>query len=405
MKILQVNKFFYLKGGAEQVMFETAEILLEKGHEIGFFSMKHPYNKTTEYENYFVGNVDFNRRDDIHSIKTAMRVLYSFKARQNIEQLIQTFRPDIAHLHNIYHQISPSIIHSLKKANVPIVMTLHDYKVVCASYSMIANGKICEACRYGKYYNCLYRNCVKASRMKSLLNTVEMYLHHKMLHIYDLVDVFISPSQFLIEKLNYMGFKGRIEHIPNFIDHVRFVPDYGIKEKSISYIGRLSHEKGLNLLIDAMSNIDLTLKIIGEGPLKNELQAKVKYAGANNIVFMGFKSGTELREEICKSLFTVMPSICYENYPLSVIESFALGKPVVGARIGGIPELVKDNITGYTFKPFDAIDLREKIMKLASDPESILQMGKNARNFIENELNPNKHYELLIQAYNLAIGI
>ena len=404
MKILLVNKYFYLKGGAEQVMFDTADILLEKGHEVSFFSMEHPNNKTTEYSNYFVSNVDFNRREIAHAGKAAMRILYSFEAKQNIDRLIQTFRPDIAHLHNIYHQISPSIIHSLKKAGVPIVMTLHDYKVVCASYSMLADGSICEACRYQKYYYCFYRSCVKASRKKSLLNTVEMYLHHKLLHIYDMVDVFISPSQFLIEKMNFMGFKFKIERVPNFIDSSRFVPEYITNGKSISYIGRLSSEKGIDLLINAMCNIDLTLKIIGEGPLKSELQAKVKRAGANNIVFMGFMSGADLKEEIRKSLFTVIPSICYENYPLSVIESFALGKPVVGARIGGIPELVKDNVTGYTFNPFDSSDLREKIMKLAADPESIVQMGKNARNIIEKELNPNKHYELLIRAYNLARG-
>lgn len=404
MKILLVNKYFYLKGGAEQVMFDTADILIENGHEVSFFSMEYPKNKTTEYSNYFVSNVDFNSQEIAHAGKAAMRILYSFEAKRNIERLIHTFRPDIAHLHNIYHQISPSIIHSLKKAGIPIVMTLHDYKLVCASYSMLADGSICEACCSGKYYYCFYRRCVKASCKKSLLNTVEMYLHHKLLHIYDLVDVFISPSQFLIKKMNFMGFKTKIECIPNFIDSKRFVPEYRINEKSICFIGRLSREKGVDLLIDAMSNIDLTLKIIGEGPLKSELQAKVKHIGANNIVFMGFMSGLDLKEEIRKSLFTIIPSICYENYPLSVIESFALGKPVVGARIGGIPELVKDNITGYTFNPFDSSDLRRKIMKLADDPETIIRMGMNARKIIEKELNPNKHYEHLISAYNLAIG-
>ncbi len=401
MKILFANKFFFLKGGAEQVMFDEAELARSHGHEVGFFSMKHSRNHATDFSKYFVGNLDYTRRDLPHVLKVVSSILYSVEAKNKMRQLLGAYKPDIAHLHNIYHQISPSIIYTLKKAGIPIVMTLHDYKGVCASYSMVADGKVCEACKGGKYYQCLLRGCVKDSRVKSFLSTTEMYLHHKLLHIYDLVDVFISPSIFLREKMFEMGFKGRIEHIPNFINAAAFTPVYQARENSIIYVGRLSHEKGVQFLVEAVKGLDVTLKFIGDGPLKAELQTSAE--GHQNIKFLGFMSGEALRNEVKGSLFTIMPSACYENHPLAVIESFALGKPVVGARIGGIPELVKDGETGYTFTSFNADDLRNKIRRLAADPEGIVRMGQNARRMVERELDPVTHYERLMRVYRLAM--
>ena len=234
-----------------------------------------------------------------------------------------------------------------------------------------------------------------------------MYLHHKILRIYDLVDVFISPSRFLKDKLQAMGFKGRIEVLSNFINPADFVPKYEAVEQSICYVGRLSKEKGVATLIEAVKGLDVTLKIIGDGPLRENLElgswsSEEKSSNSElqtNIQFLGYKTGDELKDKIKKSMFLVIPSENYENNPRSVIEAFALGKPVVGARIGGIPELIKDHETGLTFEPGNVEDLREKIDYMVNHPDKVIEMGRNARRFVEKELNAEKHYERLMEVY------
>ena len=405
MKILLVNKFFFLKGGAEASFFYTAKILESKGHKVIFFSMEHEKNLPSEYEKYFVSNVDYEKKYLKNTIISAARILYSTQAREKIEELIRVEKPDIAHLHNIYHQISPSILHSLNKFNVPTTMTLHDYKLSCAQELMMADNKVCEACVNNTYYHCFLKACIKDSRLKSLLDTAEMYLHHNILHIYDLVDYFISPSRFLKEEIRKMGFKGgKISILSNMVRVEDYVPTYSSQGNSIVYFGRLSKEKGLVTLLEAIKEIkNVNLKIIGDGPIKASLEAKIIDEKINNVSLLGYKTGDELKNKIRDSLCVVLPSECYENNPISIIEAFALGKPVLGARIGGIPELVIDDKTGLTFESGNSKDLSLKIQYLLDNPSIIEEMGKNARVFVELELNAEKYYNKLIEIYRLAI--
>lgn len=404
MKILLANKYFYLKGGAEYVFLDSAKLLSSKGHKIMFFSMHHPKNLPSVYDKYFVSNVDYENGGIKNKIDASLKIFYSREARKKIEKLIAEERPDIAHLHNIYHQISPSIIHAFKKYNIPIVVTLHDYKMVCASYHMLANGRICEACKGGKYYHCFLKKCVKDSKAKSLLNTIEMYLHHKIFRIYDLVDFFISPSMFLKNKMEKMGFTGKIIHLPNFVNLEDYRPQYDWQENSIVYFGRLSKEKGLLTLIEAMEGLNTKLKIIGEGPIKESLEFRVRSLELKNIEFLGYKSGDELKDEIRKSMFVILPSEWYENNPRAIIEGFALGKSAIGARIGGIPELVKDNETGLTFESWNSEDLKAKITQLTKNTAKIAQMGRNARRKVEEEFNTEIYYEKLLNIYKIALN-
>lgn len=403
MKILLANKYFFHKGGAEISFFETAKLLENKGYKVIFFSMRHSQNYSSEYEKYFVSNVDYDKKGFRYEMAISLKLLYSFEAKRKIEELIEREKPDMAHLNNIYHQISPSILHSLRKFRIPMIMTLRDYKMVCASYSMLNNGSVCDVCKDGRYYNCFFRGCVKNSRAKSLLNTIEMYLHHKILHLYDLVDFFISPSRFLKSKLEEMGFKGEIVYLPNFVNIEDYQPQYEYEENSIVYFGRLSKEKGLFTLIEAVKGLDVKLKIIGEGPIRESLEHRAKSKEIKNIEFLGYKSGEELKNEIRKSMFVVLPSEWYENNPRSIIEGFALGKPAAGSRIGGIPELVKDKETGFTFEPGNAKDLSEKIKELLVNKSLLKKMGENARRFVEVELNQEVHYKKLIEIYNAAM--
>ena len=243
MKILLGNKYFFIKGGAENAFFATAELIKKKGHQDIPFSMKDKRNFSSSFDKYFVSNVDYKRNDLGHRISNVLNIFYSLEAKRNIDKLICDTIPDLVHLHNIYHQISPSILHVTKKHQLPVVMTLHDYKIICGSYSMFANEQPCEACCGERYYQCFCKGCVKDSRMKSMITTVEMYLHHKLLHIYDLVDIFISPSRFLKEKVEAMGFKSKIVYLSNFIHVEAFVPCFEFQGRTICYIGRLSKEK------------------------------------------------------------------------------------------------------------------------------------------------------------------
>lgn len=404
MKILLVNKFLYPKGGDAICSLNTGELLASKEHEVLFWGMKHSENPDYPYKELFVSHVDFNKPIGIfQQLNASINILYSFGARKKIEELLKIEKLDIVHLNNFVHQISPSILDVFKKYNIPTVMTLHDYKLVCPSYSMLADRKPCEKCRNGKYFWCFLKKCTKGSYIKSLLNVVEMYLHHKILHIYDKINVFISPSMFLKKKLKEMGFKKEIVYLPNFINAKDYLPKYSFNEKIICYFGRLSKEKGLFILIEAIKRVSAKLRIIGDGPIKKDLEEKVRKENLENVSFLGYKSGEELKEEVRNSMTVVLPSEWYENYPRSVIEAFALGKPVIGARIGGIPELVKDGETGITFESGNVQDLRSKIEYLINNPNKVSEMGINARKFVEENLNPEKHYERLMEIYHMAM--
>jgi len=405
MKILLINKYLYPRGGDALSTIATGSLLASKGHEVILWGMKDPLNPPYRYQEYFVSHVDFNTPMSItQKLVTMGRILYSIEAKTKIEKLIKENKPDIVHLNNFAHQISSSILYVFKKYNIPTVMTMRDYKLVCASYSMLADNKVCEACEGSRYYNVFLKKCFKNSRLKSLIGTIEMYLHHKILHIYDIIDVFISPSMFLRNKLKEMGFKKDIVYLPNFVNVEDFIPSYGFNERSIVYFGRLSKEKGLNVLIDAVKDLkDITLKIIGDGPIRYDLEEKTKKECIKNVHFLGHRTGMELKEEIHKSMFAITPSEWYENNPRSVLEAFALGKPVIGANIGGIPELVKEGETGFLFNPGDVGDLKNKILNLAQDKAKIEEIGLNARRSVEENFNPEKHYYELMKIYGMAI--
>lgn len=405
MRVLLANKFFYNKGGAETYFFSLADLLEKHGHQVDFFSMHHSKNFTTPYQKYFVKYWN-NQNHSLSNIASAsMRLLYSFEAKRKINDLLSDCRPDIVHLNNIYHQLSPSILHSIKNFGIPTVMTIHDLKLICAAYSMFVNDQICESCKYGRYYSCAIKKCVKDSGLKSLLGALEMYLHHTILNIYGLIDIFISPSRFIKNKLIECGYKGNIVHLPNFVLLDQFIPDYRWKRPSTVYFGRLERNKGLTTLVDAVKSIDgIELRIIGDGPLKHYLLSKIHDENITNVRLLGFQTGSNLHNEIRNSMFAVVPSELYENNPLAVIEAFALGKPVIGSNIGGIPELVLDHKTGFTFEPGNAEDLRIKIHTLKNNPDLIVEMGINARKFVENHLNAECYYQKLKNIYHSILN-
>ena len=403
MKVLHVNKFHYRKGGSEAVYFDTAHMLEKRGHQSLFFSMEHAENVPCEQSRYFMPFVDLNATRGVgKQLKTAVRILYSFDAKKRLAALLDEHKVDVAHLHNIHHQISPSILHELKRRNIPVVMTLHDYKMVCPSYSLLAHGLLCAACTGGTFYHAIQKRCVKGSLAKSALAAAEMYLHHSMLDIYGLVNVFIAPSLFLKQTLANMGFKKQIVHLPNFIDLAQFA--HYSEERSISrrfvYFGRLSAEKGLATLLKAVAGLpQAKLDVIGDGPLRAELEQWTKKHCAERVCFYGHLRGDELWSRIRKAIAVIVPSEWYENNPLTVIEAFALCVPVIGARIGGIPELVRNGETGLTFEAGNVEALTAKLRYAADNTIGMRQMGVQAQTFVQNDLSAEQHYEKLMRIY------
>jgi len=403
MKILLVNKFLYPKGGDAISTCATGKLLKERGHEVIYFGMEHPLNPIYSTSQYFVSYLDLNKQKNIwQQFQIAGKILYSFEAKTKIEKLIKKEKPDIAHLHNFAHQISPSILDVLRKYNIPTVMTMHDYKLVCAFSAMFADGKPCERCKNHKYYWGLLKKCQKDSYIKSLLNAIEMYFHHKILNIYDKIDIFIAASEFIKGKIKEMGFNKKIAVLPHFIELSDYIPEYNYKNE-ICYFGRLSFKKGINTLIKALKGLNVELKIIGTGPLMENLKLKVENEKISNIRFLGYKTGNELKNEIKKAMAVVVPSEWYEVFGLVVIEAFSLGKPVIGARIGAIPELIEDGETGYLFEPGNVVDLRKKILSFIDNKDKIPIMGKRARKFVEENFNSEKHYHGLMEIYSEAI--
>lgn len=406
MKILLINKYLFRKGGAEASTFVTGDLLKANGHEVYFWGMAHHKNFDLPFQDLFPSRVDYEKNNGlISSAIAAANILYSFEAKKKLAKLLDIIQPDLVHMNNIYHQLSPSILPEIKNRRIPMVMTLRDYKVVCPAYSMVSKGKVCEKCKNGQYYHCGLNKCTKGSLLKSMVNVAEMYLHHTFLKLYENIDTFISPSRFLISKVKEMGLKKEILHLFNCVDISEYSPSFNWEENSIVYVGRISHEKGIQTLIKAVKDQNLILKIVGDGPLKIPLEKKNQKENIKNVKFLGYRSGQDLQNEIKKSMFLVIPSEWYENNPRSVIEAFALGKPVLGARIGGISELVKDWKTGFNYISGDTKDLRSKIIAMVKHKELIPQMGQNARNFVEKELNTDTHYQKLLKIYQNTISM
>lgn len=406
MKILQINKFFYRRRGAETYLFDLIDLLEAHHHEVSAFSMQHPENVQSPYSKFFVSNIEYSNlqkiswRDKLRSIH---RVVWSKEAQRQLEALLKNFSPDVAHIHNIYHQISPSILATLKKHNIPVVQTLHDYKLLTANYSMLVRNQIYTATKGGRYYNELRHKTMKDSYAASALAMVEMYVH-KFMKVYEKnVDCFISPSHFLKDMIADWGIPvKRIEVVRNFVDTASITPNYSSKGY-ILYAGGLYPEKGVDILLDSLANFeyDFSLQIAGTGPELSALQHQAtKLNLQDNITWLGHLSGSDLSTTIANAAVVVVPSRWYENCPYSVLEAFAHGKPVIATSIGGLPELVQPDSTGWLFSLNDSTGLRTALEEAVTNPEKRIEYGSAARSWVETNASPDSHYKKLNAIYN-----
>jgi len=399
MKILIVNKFLFENGGSETYCFKLAEYLKQKGHSIQFFGMDHEKNVVGNDLNLYVKNVEF-KDVTISKILYPFKIIYSIEARSKIEKLIKHYKPDIVHLNNYNFQITPSILYEIKKYKIPVVMTLHDLQIVCPNHLMYIEHekKICEDCKGRKYINCIKNKCIHNSRLKSIFAAMEGYIYYKLKTYDKMIDYYIAPSNFLKDKICEFGEnKDRIKVIHNFISRKSDPSAKSIKKDYVLYFGRLSIEKGIRSFISACKMLPGIMFIVaGRGELEKELE------GVSNIKYVGFKAGEELNSLISEALFSVNTSECYDNCPMSVLESQMLGTPVIGANIGGIPELIENNIDGLLFEPGNARDLANKINFLYSNRIILQQFSEKCISKV-NMFSVENYYKKLFEVYNLAL--
>lgn len=353
MRILLSNKFYYRRGGDCIYMLNLEQLLKAHGHEVAVFAMDYPENENTSWKKYFPQNMS--------KLMAFTRPFGAYEVKNKFGKLLDDFRPDVVHLNNIHTQLSPVIAELAHGRGIRTVWTLHDYKLLCPRYDCLRNGKeICELCFNGDKTPCKTYRCMKGSRLASEIGYREaMTWNRKRLE--ECTDLFVCPSRFMAEKMAQGGFsKDKLKVLCNFIDIEKCRKDDYAKDDYYCYVGRLSHEKGVGTLVEAAARLPYKLKIIGGGPLSEELRIKSEEL-KGNVEFLGFRQWDDIKDIVGKAKFTVIPSEWYENNPLSVIEAECLGTPVLGARIGGIPELIDEDMNGMTFESGNADDLAGKI--------------------------------------------
>jgi len=405
MNVLVVNWTWYPSGGDWTYVENVTKLYQQKGHHVIPFSMKDDRNYPSPYSDFFIENIDYkkvNKRSITAGIKVVTKSIYSFEAQKNLEKLLATVKIDFAHINVIHHYITPTILKILKKRNIPIIWTLHEYTPLCPDSIFVSHGKICEKCYGGAFYHCITNSCKKGSYLASTVAALENYVH-KYLNYYAYVDYYICPSVFHYQKFkSFNFFNDKLVQLYHGYDYAEIEAAKSkpvlTKNKYVVFVGRLEQIKGAHTLLKAMKSCEgIQLKIIGSGTQESELKLFQQEHQLNNVTFLGKKSRQETLQVINGAEFLLCTSECYEVLGFTVVEAMALGKPVIGSAIGGIPEMVLDGKTGLLFEPGNAEQLATAIKLLYADEELILTMGKNAVQHIRQLINTEKHYAGLQQ--------
>ncbi len=407
MRILMVQTFYYHRGGDSTYMLALSRLLEEKGHEVVPFAMQHARNLPSPYARHFVSEIDFpdllSKASPGAAWKVATRSIHSGEARSKIAALADEVKPDVAHFHNIHAHLTASIVSPLRARGIPIVWTLHDYRLICPNASLLSGGEICERCIPNRFHEAILQRCKKGSLPASFVAMLTT-LYDRFERIPARIDRFIAPSDFLRSKLLEGGFDpARVVCVPNFVDLALYA---GLPEKDyFCYVGRLSREKGLDVLIRAVAGLEAgRLLVVGDGPESEGLRKLAAELGASRVEFAGYRSGEELKRILAESQFVVLPSRWYENLPFAVMEAFASSKAVVASRIGGIPEMVDDGVNGLLFPAGDARALAASLTRMLGDRRLRGEMGRRGREKAERLYGREAHFARIERVYRDVIA-
>lgn len=396
MKILMVNKFLYPRGGSESYMLYLGEYLRKIGHEVEYFGMYDEKNTVGNHAEKYTQNMDFHSKG-MGRFLYPFKIIYSFEAKKKIMQVIDDFKPDIVHMNNINFQLTPSIIYGIKKRGIPLVQTVHDYQMICPNHLLYNFDKNtpCEKCVKGSHINCIRNKCIHGSLVKSILGVIEAKFY-SVIKTYKKVDLFVCPSNFLENKLlSAKGYyKGKTKTIHNFINKEKFSNTDRKENSYILFVGRLSREKGIeNIAKVARLLPEYTFVVAGSGPDEDILK------GIQNIKLAGFLTGDKLTELMGNAKVLLLPSVCYENCPLSILEAHALGVPVVTMNSGGMAELVKDGVTGTLVNEPTPEGIALKLRETIENEEYYNILRENCENEKDNILSVETYCDILKKEY------
>ena len=404
LRVLFVNKYLYPKGGAETHLLEVADALARRGHDLRYVGTDLGTPQTSAALTTTAPAPDYNRLDGWWDRLGALGgMIYSLPARDAIHRVLRRFPADVAHLHNVYHQLSPSVVVALKRAGVPVVLTAHDFKLVCPSYLLHDGESTCFACRGHRYWNVVGQGCSRRGFAGGLAMMVESTIHH-FLRLYEQhLDLVIAPSRFVRDRLVEGGFSPRrVCVLPNAVQVDRFRPQTKLGDYLL-YVGRLSSEKGLSTLLSAASQVpEIPFWIVGDGPERAELERQA--ADLPHVRFLGFRPPAEVARLLQNCRATVLASHWPENCPMSILEAFACAKPVVATRVGGVPELFEGALAELLVPLGDASALADVVRRLWSDPQACRYLGTLARRQAEDRHNLPDYIDELEQIYASLAG-
>lgn len=413
MRILHVNKFLYRRGGAEAYALDLADAQRAAGHEVGFFAMDHPENQPDAHQPWFPDRIELDPMPSTVRGRVAGvgRMVWSVQSWRGVQEVVHRFRPDVAHLHNVYHQLSPSVVRGLTAAGVPVVMTLHDYKLICPSYQLLADGQVCERCVTGGPLQAIPVRCKGGSFAATAVLAGESWIHRRT-GAWDGVDLFVSPSRFLASRVVAGGMApDRVVVVPH--------PAVGLMDPStpadepqhattpgrpIVVAGRLAPEKGVDIAIAAVAGSAdrVRLEIAGDGPERARLERLAATTAPGRVQFHGRLDRPDLHRLIRSAAAVAVPSVWHENQPMSILEAFALGRPVIATSLGGAPELVVDGLTGWLAPPQDPRALAAAMTDAVDRPDEADRRGASAGAFVVEHHAVDRHLAALDEVYAIA---
>lgn len=392
-------------GGAEVFYHEVGRVLSEQGHQVAYFSAMNDAAETPRRD-YFPSVASYSEGGSFAKAINFPRMVYNPKAKKAMASLIADFKPDIIHAFAIYVQLTPSILDAAREAGVPVVMSCNDYKHICPNYKLYHHGTICEECKGGKFYRAIVNRCCHDSIAYSVASTVEAYAHN-WINIYRKnVHTFLFASEFMAHKTEQFWGKEtfRWRMLRNPFDARKHTSSNEFWNYAL-YFGRLIDEKGVNVLLEAAAMArDVPLVVVGDGPDMDKLKKHAASQGLIHVQFVGAKWGDELDQILQGCRFVVVPSLWHENFPYVILQSFAMGKPVIGSNRGGIPELVAHGKRGLVYEATDAAALADAMHLLMADSDRTKQMGDAAKQYVDAEFNDERIYANLMQIYNEVLA-
>lgn len=382
-RILHVNKYLYRKGGAESYMLDLVQQQRLRGHDARTWGMVAPPEKEAPFATSSLApSVEYEeelgqagKRQLSSSLLKSAAMVWSRGAARALQQVVSEFRPDVVHCHNIYHQLSPSVLVPVKRAQIPVVMTLHDYKLACPNYQLLDNSGVCDACVASHTLHAITHRCKNGSLAASTAIAVESGIH-RLTGAYNSVDALLCPSQHMRSRMLQQGISAdRLHHVPNFGIFDKVVPE--ANRAGFLYAGRLSHEKGVDVLVEAARSVPAhNIHIAGDGPLRSRLEDRIVRLGLSNVQLHGHLGTQDLGDLAQSVLAMVVPSRWEENQPMTILESYSRMVPAIVTDLGGLPELVRDQIDGFVVPHDDPRSLAQAMSDVAERPEKSVQMGR-----------------------------